>query len=85
MGEVNLAKQTLFGNGRESVSMATLPEWEPFISSTRENGYPGALAAMSTDDVERGATTNSWTPGYVFFPDFNITCPHSKMFDSSKF
>ena len=36
MGEANLVKQALFGNGRSPVPIAALTEWAPFMEALRE-------------------------------------------------
>ena len=43
MGEVNLVKQALFGNGHEPVPGAAIREWAPFMSLLRERGIPIAI------------------------------------------
>ena len=45
MGEVNLVKQALFGNGRAPVPRATLPTWAPFMTALRARGMPLAIHA----------------------------------------
>ena len=52
MGEVNLAKQALFGNGHEPVPAATIAEWAPFIEVLRERGIPLAIHADLGNDDE---------------------------------
>ena len=43
MGEVNLVKQALFGNGHDPVPVATIGEWAPFMDVLRERGIPLAI------------------------------------------
>ena len=50
MGEVNLVKQALFGNGHEPVSAATIGEWGPFMDVLRERGIPLAIHADLGND-----------------------------------
>ncbi len=52
MGEVNLAKQALFGNGHEPVPAATIAEWAPFMEVLRERGIPLAIHADLGNDDE---------------------------------
>ena len=52
MGEVNLVKQALFGNGREPVGMATLTEWAAFVEALRERSIPLAIHADLGHDEE---------------------------------
>ena len=43
MGEVNLVKQALFGNGHTAVPLETIAEWAPFMALLRERGIPIAI------------------------------------------
>ncbi len=43
MGEVNLVKQALFGNGHEAVPHPTVAEWASFMEILREHGIPIAI------------------------------------------
>ena len=52
MGEVNLVKQALFGNGREPVPMAELTEWAAFMEALRERGIPLAIHSDLGNDEE---------------------------------
>ncbi len=51
MGEVNLVKQALFGNGHMAVPLATIAEWAPFMAVLRERGIPLAIHSdLGSDD-----------------------------------
>ena len=51
MGEVNLVKQALFGNGREPVPMAALAGWAAFMEELRIRDIPLAIHAdLGTDE-----------------------------------
>ena len=52
MGEVNLVKQALFGNGHEAVPLETIAEWAPFMTVLRERGIPLALHSDLGNDAE---------------------------------
>ena len=43
MGEVNLVKQALFGNGHRAVPMEMIAEWAPFMEVLRERAIPIAI------------------------------------------
>ena len=43
MGEVNLVKQALFGNGHQAVDGPTITEWAPFMEALRQRGMPIAI------------------------------------------
>ena len=51
MGEVNLVKQALYGNGHEPVPAATIGEWDGFMRVLRERGIPLAIHSdLGSDD-----------------------------------
>ena len=51
MGEVNLVKQALFGNGHTPVPADTIGAWAPFMAVLRERGIPLAIHAdLGNDD-----------------------------------
>ncbi len=52
MGEVNLVKQAMFGNGREPVPMAALTEWAAFMEALRERDIPLAIHADLGNDQD---------------------------------
>lgn len=52
MGEVNLVKQALFGNGREPAQADTLPQWADFMAVLRERDIPLAVHADLGNDEE---------------------------------
>lgn len=52
MGEVNVVKQALFGNGHRAVSSETIAEWAPFMAELRERNIPLALHLDLGSDEE---------------------------------
>ena len=52
MGEVNLVKQALFGNGRDPVPKTKIPEWAAFMRVLRERDIPLAIHADLGNDQE---------------------------------
>ena len=52
MGEVNLVKQALFGNGHRPVPRETIAEWAPFMEVLRERGIPIAIHSDLGSDEE---------------------------------
>ncbi len=52
MGEVNMVKQALFGNGHEPVPLAKLTEWAAFMKVLREQDVPLAIHADLGNDQE---------------------------------
>ena len=52
MGEVNLVKQALFGNGHETVPLDAIPRWAPFMALLRERGIPMAIHSDLGSDAE---------------------------------
>ena len=52
MGEVNLVKQAMFGNGREPVPMAALTEWAAFMEALQERDIPLAIHADLGNDQD---------------------------------
>ncbi len=52
VGEVNLVKQALFGNGHEPVPLAAIAKWEPFMKRLRDRGIPIAIHSDLGNDDE---------------------------------
>ena len=52
MGEVNVVKQAIFGNGHTAVSSEAIAEWEPFMAKLRERDIPLALHLDLGSDEE---------------------------------
>ena len=52
MGEVNLVKQALFGNGHRPVPRAVIARWAPFMEVLRERGIPIAIHSDLGSDEE---------------------------------
>ena len=52
MGEINLVKQALFGNGHEPVPIAKIPEWASFMKALRARNIPLAIHADLGNDED---------------------------------
>ena len=52
MGEVNVVKQALFGNGHTVVPSEAIAEWAPFMTTLRERGIPLAVHLDIGNDEE---------------------------------
>ena len=52
MGEVNLVKQALFGNGHVPVPVEVIADWAPFMKILKERGMPLAIHADLGSDEE---------------------------------
>ena len=52
MGEVNLVKQALFGNGHVAVPLATIRRWAPFMKVLRKRDIPIAIHSDLGDDAD---------------------------------
>ena len=52
MGEVNVVKQALFGNGHRPVPLAKIRDWAPFMAELRERGIPLAVHVDLGNDAE---------------------------------
>ena len=52
MGEVNLVKQALYGNGHEPVPLEKIREWEPFMAELRARDMPIAIHSDLGNDEE---------------------------------
>ena len=52
MGEVNLVKQALFGNGHEPVPLDTIRRWAPFMAHLRERDIPIAIHSDLGNDAD---------------------------------
>ena len=52
MGEVNLVKQALMGNGHVAAPKEVIPEWAPFMEVLRERNIPLAIHSdLGSDDT----------------------------------
>ena len=76
MGEVNLVKQALFGNGRSPVPIAALAEWAPFMEALREGNIPLAIHS----DLGNDANPTQYLPVMQevlrLYPDNSIVWVH---------
>ena len=52
MGEVNMVKQALYGNGHKKSSLKTLAKWAPFMKELRKRNIPLAVHADLGNDTE---------------------------------
>ena len=52
MGEINLVKQALFGNGHEPVPITKIPEWAAFMKALRARNIPLAIHADLGNDED---------------------------------
>ena len=76
MGEVNLVKQALFGNGREPVPMAEITEWAAFMEALRERGIPLAIHSDLGNDEEPTRYLPLMTEVLRLYPDNIIVWVH---------
>ena len=76
MGEVNLVKQALFGNGRAPVSLTTLPKWAPFMEALRDRSIPLAIHADLGHDEEPTRYLPLMEDVLRLYPDNTIVWVH---------
>jgi len=76
MGEVNLVKQALFGNGHEPVAAATLAEWDAFMAVLRERNIPLAIHADLGNDDDPTAYLGLIERMLRSYPDNSIVWMH---------
>ena len=76
MGEVNLVKQALFGNGRTPVSLTTLPKWAPFMEALRDRSIPLAIHADLGHDEEPTRYLPLMEDVLRLYPDNTIVWVH---------
>ena len=76
MGEVNLVKQAVFGNGREPVPMATLTEWAAFMEVLRERDIPLAIHADLGNDEDPARYLPLMREVLRLYPDNTIVWVH---------
>ena len=76
MGEVNLVKQALFGNGRTPVSLTTLPKWAPFMEALRDRSIPLAIHADLGHDKEPTRYLPLMEDVLRLYPDNTIVWVH---------
>ena len=76
MGEVNLVKQALFGNGHTAVPMEQIAEWAPFMAVLRERDIPIAIHS----DLGHDAQMTEYLPWIEevlrLYPDNKIVWMH---------
>ena len=76
MGEVNLVKQALYGNGRAPVSLTTLPKWAPFMEALRDRSIPLAIHADLGHDEEPTRYLPLMEDVLRLYPDNTIVWVH---------
>ena len=76
MGEVNLVKQALFGNGRAPVPPTTLPKWAPFMEALRDRSIPLAIHADLGHDEEPTRYLPLMEDVLRLYPDNTIVWVH---------
>ena len=76
MGEVNLVKQALFGNGRAPVSLTTLPKWAPFMEALRDRSMPLSIHADLGHDEEPTRYLPLMEDVLRLYPDNTIVWVH---------
>lgn len=76
MGEVNLVKQALFGNGHEPVSAAVLDDWAAFMAVLRERNIPLAIHADLGNDEHPTAYLGLFERVLETYPDNRIVWMH---------
>ena len=76
MGEVNLVKQALFGNGHEPVPAATIAEWAPFMEVLRERDIPIAIHSDLGSDEEPTRYLSLMREVLDRYPDNKIVWMH---------
>lgn len=76
MGEVNLAKQALFGNHHEAASKSDIAAWAPFMTKLRETDMPIAIHADLGSDAEPTKYLELMDEVLKLYPDNKIIWVH---------
>ena len=76
MGEVNLVKQALFGNGRRPVPAAAIAGWADFMDVLRKRRIPLAIHADLGDDEEPTRYLPLLEEALRLYPDNAIVWVH---------
>ena len=76
MGEVNLVKQALFGNGHLAVPLETIAKWAPFMAVLRERGIPLAIHSDLGNDAEPTRYLPWIEEALRLYPDNKIVWMH---------
>ena len=76
MGEVNLVKQALFGNGHRPVSAAAIDDWADFMAALRERNIPLAIHADLGNDDNPTAYLALFEKMLATYPDNWIVWMH---------
>lgn len=76
MGEVNLVKQALMGNGHEPATKADIDAWAPFMAMLRERGIPIAIHADLGNDAEPEKYLELMEHVLARYPDNKIVWMH---------
>ena len=76
MGEVNLVKQALFGNGHRPVAKEVIARWAPFMEVLRERGIPIAIHSDLGSDEEPTRYLPLMQEVLDLYPDNRIVWMH---------
>ncbi len=76
MGEVNLVKQALFGNGHRPVASEVIARWAPFMEVLRERGIPIAIHSDLGSDEEPTRYLPLMQEVLDLYPDNRIVWMH---------
>ena len=76
MGEINLVKQALFGNGHEPVPMAKIKEWAAFMKVLRERNIPIAIHSDLGNDQDPTKYLPWFEEVLRLYPDNKIVWMH---------
>ncbi len=76
MGEVNLVKQAVFGNGQRAVPLDAIAGWTPFMAALLERGIPIAIHSDLGND-ENMTKYQPWIEEVLrLYPDNKIVWMH---------
>ena len=76
MGEVNLVKQALFGNGHTAVPLETIADWAPFMAVLRDRDVPIAIHSDLGNDEDMTKYL-AWIEEVLrLHPDNNVVWMH---------
>jgi hypothetical protein len=76
MGEVNLHKEALRGNGHQPATEQDIGEWEPFMDILRERGIPIAIHGDLGDDANPTRNLHLMEEVLRRYPDNKIVWMH---------
>ena len=76
MGEVNLAKQAVFANGRGAVPREVLDDWAPFMAALRDRDMPLAIHSDLGNDEDPTLYLPLMEEALGLYPDNDIVWVH---------